>query len=147
MRILVLHGPNLELLGRREPGYYGAQTLEEIDAALTALGREFGVDVETAQYADEEAYTRAVAETPGRFDGLIVNPACYTHTSTRIAAALAAAGLPYVEVHLSNPYAREEFRTRSHVAAGALGRVMGFKGDSYLLALRGLIAHLQAGRR
>lgn len=147
MRILVLHGPNLELLGRREPDYYGNQTLAEIDAALAALGREAGAEVVSAQFADEEAFARAAAEAPGRFDGLIVNPACYTHTSTRIAAALAAAGLPYVEVHLSNPYAREEFRARSHVAAGALGRVMGFKGDSYLLALRGLLAYLGADRR
>jgi 3-dehydroquinate dehydratase-2 len=147
MRILVLHGPNLELLGRREPGFYGTQTLAEIDAALATLGRELGAEVESAHYADEEAFAGAAAAAAGRFDGLIVNPACYTHTSARIAAALAAAALPYVEVHLSNPYAREEFRTRSHVAAGALGRVMGFKGDSYLLALRGLIAHLRADRR
>lgn len=143
MRILVIHGPNLELLGQREPALYGDETLAAINAGLEALGRELGAEVEVVQHAEEEEMVRAVREAPGRYDGILINPACYTHTSTGLAAALCAAGLPYVEVHLSNPYAREEFRRRSYVAAGAAGRVMGFRGDSYGLALRGLVAHLR----
>jgi 3-dehydroquinate dehydratase-2 len=144
MRILVIHGPNLELLGTRAPEHYGRQTLDDVNAALAALGRELGAAVDAVQHNEEEALVAAVRKATGRYDGLIVNPACYTHTSTALAAALAEAGLPYVEVHLSNPYAREEFRHRSYVAAGAAARVMGFKGDSYLLALRGLVRRLAA---
>jgi len=140
MRILVLHGPNLELLGTRDPAAYGAQTLAEINAALAALAAELGVELTAEQHAAEEELVAAVAAAPGRYDAILINPACYTHTSAALAAALEAAALPYVEVHLSNPYAREAFRHRSFVAAGALGRVMGFWGDSYLLALRGLVA-------
>jgi len=143
MRILVIHGPNLELLGTRAPEHYGSQTMEAINAALAALGTELGVTVDAAQFNEEEEIIAAVREAAGRYDGLIINPACYTHTSTALAAALAEAGVPYVEVHLSNPYAREAFRHRSYVAAGALGRVMGFKDYSYLLALRGLTAALK----
>jgi len=143
MRILVLHGPNLDLLGRRQPEVYGERTLEEINARMRALARELGAEVEFEQLDEEEKMVAAAAAAPGRCDGLIINPACYTHTSAALGEALAASGVPYVEVHLSNPYAREEFRHRSFVAGGAVGRVMGFQGNSYLLALRGLVEWLR----
>lgn len=130
------------MLGAREPGIYGDETLAEINRRLETLAAELGVEVAAVQYNEEEDIVGAVRGARGRYDGIIINPACYTHTSAPIAAALQEAGLPYVEVHLSNPYAREEFRHRSTVAAGALGRVMGFKSDSYLLALRGLVSYL-----
>ncbi len=143
MHVLIIHGPNLELLGQREPDVYGEQTLAEINEDATALGRELGVEVTAVQFGEEKDIIAAVAAAAAqRYDGIIINPAAYTHTSQALGTALAGCGLPYVEVHLSNPYGREAFRRRSHVAAAALARVMGFRGDSYLFALRGLVAYL-----
>ncbi len=147
MRILVIHGPNLDLLGRREPTIYGTATLDDINARLAALAAELGVTLDVVQRDEEEEILAAVAAAPGRYDGLLINPACYTHTSAALGEALKECGLPYVEVHLSNPYAREEFRQRSYVAAAALGRVMGFRGESYLLALRGLVSVLSGDKK
>lgn len=143
-RILVLHGPNLELTGRRQPEHYGSRTLAQIDEDARRLGESLGARVTTAQYMAEEDIIAAVRAAVGSYDGIVINPAVYTHTSPPLGEALREAGVPYVEVHMSNPYARETSRHISHVAGGAVGRVMGFKGDSYLLALRGLIAHLTA---
>ncbi len=140
--VLVLHGPNLNLLGTREPDKYGQDTLEDIDRALVALGEELGVQVECHQSNHEGELVELVQRAAGRHRGLVVNLAAYTHTSIAIRDALAAVGLPFVEVHLTNVHAREGFRHRSMVASIASGVVQGFGGESYLLGLRGLIRWL-----
>lgn len=145
-RIAVLHGPNLNLLGRREPEVYGRATLAEIDARLAALADELGVAVVSAtQHNGEGELVEAVQATlGGAVDGILINPAAYTHTSVALRDALSAVALPTVEVHLSNPHAREPFRHHSTIADIVAGRVMGFGADSYLLGLRGLVALLDA---
>ncbi len=150
LRILVLHGPNLNLLGRREPEVYGTQTLEGIDADLRALGAELGIGVDCAQYNGEGELVTAIGQAVGPYAGLVINPAAYTHTSVAIRDAIAAVGgmgVPAVEVHLSQPAAREAFRHRSLVADVCRGSVAGFGPVGYLLALRGLHAVLRAGGR
>lgn len=142
MRIAVLHGPNLNLLGTREPEVYGRTTLAQIDAALAAAGAELGAQVECFQSNHEGALVDHVQQRAGAVDGFVVNAAAYTHTSVALADALAGVARPYVEVHLSNVFARERFRHRSYLAAGALGVVSGFGADSYLLGLRALVEHV-----
>ena len=140
MRILVLHGPNLNLLGEREPDLYGRETLADIDERLSAEAEAAGCGITSFQSnAEHELVDRIQQSRSDGTDGIVINPAAYTHTSVAIRDALAAAGLPFVEVHLSNPDAREEFRHTSLVADLAAGRVAGFGGDSYVLALRGLL--------
>jgi 3-dehydroquinate dehydratase-2 len=143
MKILVLNGPNLQLLGRREPGVYGTATLPELMAAVEARGRELGVAVEWFQANEEGALVARIGAALGAYDGLILNPGAYTHTSVALRDALQAVAIPCVEVHLSNTHAREEFRHRSLTAAACLGQIMGFGGQSYLLALDGLVQHLR----
>ncbi len=147
MRILVLNGPNLNLLGKREPDIYGAQTLDAIMADLVAHGRQLGADVETVQSNDEGALVTRIGEARGRFDGLVINPAAYTHTSVAIRDAVSAAGLPCVEVHLSNIHAREEFRHHSYTAAVCVGQICGFGAMSYRLGLEALVHVLKGGRK
>lgn len=146
LSVAVLHGPNLNLLGRREPEIYGHATLAEIDAALARLGAELGAGVEAFQSNVEGALVDHVQTVAGRVDGFLVNAGAYTHTSIALRDALLAAGRPFVEVHLSNVFAREAFRRRSFLADRALGVVSGFGPNSYLLALRALVDHLRAGR-
>ena len=141
MRIGVLHGPNLNLLGSREPHVYGTATLQEIDARLHRLARELGVDLDSFQSNVEGALIDWVQAHAGA-DGFLVNAGGYTHSSVALLDALVGAGKPFVEVHLSNVYARESFRHQSLLSARAVGVVVGFGPDSYLLALRGLHAHL-----
>lgn len=141
-RILVLHGPNLNLLGSREPDIYGRATLAEIDAALTARAEAAGVDVECHQSNHEGALIDLLHGAMGRCQGVVLNPGGYTHTSVALRDAVAAIGVPVVEAHLSNTEAREPFRRRSLVGAVCLGRVMGFGPRSYFLALDALIEHL-----
>ena len=143
MKIAVVHGPNLNLLGTREPGVYGRTTLAEIDAALVGLGTELGAKVACFQSNHEGALVDHVQQRAPGVDGFLVNAAAYTHTSVALADALAGVARPYVEVHLSNVFARERFRHRSYIAAGALGVVSGFGADSYLLGLRALVEHLK----
>ncbi|QZA32048.1 type II 3-dehydroquinate dehydratase [Hydrogenibacillus sp. N12] len=143
MRVLVIHGPNLQLLGTREPEIYGRTTLQAIDGRLKALGRALGAFVECRQSNHEGEIVTWIGAAPGQFDGLILNPAAYTHTSVAIRDALAAVGLPAVEVHLSNVYRREAFRRRSLVAPVVLGTVSGLGALGYELALVGLLAHLR----
>ena len=147
MNIEVIHGPNLNLLGRREPEIYGRATLAEIDAELERLGAELGVRVRAFQSNHEGALVDRIQQTAGDADGYVVNAAAYTHTSIALADALAGVARPYVEVHLSNVFSRERFRHRSYLAAGAVGVVSGFGVDSYRLGLRGLIEHLTTVRR
>ena len=142
-RILVLDGPNLDRLGRREPEIYGSLTLAEIHERLFALAQELGAKVECRQSNHEGLLVDWIGAAGDEgFTGVLINPGAYTHTSYAIYDALRAAGLPAVEVHISNPDAREAFRRRSCVAPACFGRVAGFGANSYLLALRGLVAQL-----
>ena len=142
MRVLVLNGPNLNLLGVREPSTYGTDTLESLEAGLRALAEELGAELEFFQSNSEGALVDAVQGARGRFDAVLANPAAYTHTSIALRDAFLAAGLPFVEVHLSNVHAREAFRRTSLLADVAVGTVAGFGAESYCLGLRGLVAAL-----
>ncbi|ABQ26013.1 type II 3-dehydroquinate dehydratase [Geotalea uraniireducens] len=141
MKILVLHGPNLNMLGTREPEVYGKMTLDDIDSTLKELACELGVELTIYQSNSEGALVDKIQSAVGSFDGILINPAAYTHTSVAIRDAIAATALPTVEVHLSNIHSREEFRTKSFVAPIALGQISGFGADSYLLGLRALFNH------
>lgn len=141
-RVLVLHGPNLNLLGIREPGVYGTTTLKGIDAALTALAGELALELEIIQSNSEGALVDAIQGAMGKCRGILINPAAYTHTSVAIRDAIAATALPTVEVHLSNVHAREEFRSHSFIAPVAVGQICGFGPESYLLGLRALASRL-----
>ena len=141
-RILVLHGPHLNLLGTREPGVYGHTTLQGINEALTALAKELPVELRIVQSNSEGALVDAIQGAIADCDGILINPAAYTHTSVAIRDAIAATGLPAVEVHLSNVHAREPFRSHSYIAPIAVGQICGFGPDSYLLGLRALAGRL-----
>ena len=142
-RVRVVSGPNLQLLGEREPAVYGTTTLAEIHEALRALAEARGASIEARQSNHEGDLVTWVGEA-GRdgFDGVVINPGGLTHTSVSLLDAVRASGLPVIEVHLSNPDAREGFRRRSYVARGCLGRVAGFGPRSYELGLVGLLDHL-----
>jgi 3-dehydroquinate dehydratase II len=144
VRIAVVHGPNLNLLGTREPEIYGTATLADIDAAVAALAAELGARTTSFQSNHEGALVDFVQGTDA--DGLVVNAGAYTHTSLALADALVGVARPYVEVHLSNVFARERFRHRSRLAAAAVGVVSGFGPSSYLLGLRALAEHLNRTR-
>ncbi len=143
MRLLVLHGPNLNLLGQREPGLYGSSSLAAIDAALEQQAAELGVELACFQSNHEGALVDRIQQA-GACDGILINAAAYTHTSVAIRDALLAVSLPFVEVHLSNTHARENFRHRSLLADRALGVICGFGPTSYRLGLEGLVAYLRA---
>ena len=145
MRILVLHGPNLNLLGKREPGVYGTLTLSEINDAITALAGELEAEVTIFQSNSESALIESIHFAAASCDGNLINPAAFTHTSIAIRDAIAAVALPLVEVHLSNIHAREKFRSRSFIAPVAVGQVSGFGLDSYLLGFRALFNHIKKG--
>ncbi|RMH15793.1 MAG: type II 3-dehydroquinate dehydratase [Gemmatimonadetes bacterium] len=144
MNVAVIHGPNLRALGRREPEVYGAATLDDINDALFGLAQELGVELETFQSNAEGAILDFVEDAADRVDGFLINPGALTHTSVALRDALLGAGLPFVEVHLSNTHAREDFRHRSYLADVAVGVVFGFGPQSYLLGLRGLVGALGA---
>jgi 3-dehydroquinate dehydratase-2 len=135
-RVLVIHGPNLNLLGEREPEIYGRTRLRDIDRELKRLGGELGLVVETFQSNAEGAIVDRIQRARGKSDVLLINPGAYTHTSVAIRDAIIAVDLPVIEVHLSNVYKREPFRHRSTIADIAAGRIMGFGAESYYLALR-----------
>jgi 3-dehydroquinate dehydratase-2 len=143
VRIAIVHGPNLNLLGQREPEVYGSTTLAEIDAECVRVGREVGAEVETFQ-ANAEGALIDYIQTAARSGvaGFVINAAGYTHTSVALLDALVGVGLPYVEVHLTNLSAREAFRQRSLLAARAQGIIHGFGADGYALAIRGLASRL-----
>jgi 3-dehydroquinate dehydratase-2 len=141
--ILVLHGPNLNLLGTREPEVYGRLTLEDINGRLREAGGTFGLDVRCYQSNSEGALIDALHEARGWANGVVFNPGGYTHTSVALRDAIAAIGIPVVEVHLSNVYAREEFRHHSMISPVCIGKITGFGWRSYLFGLQGLAGILQ----
>jgi 3-dehydroquinate dehydratase-2 len=147
VKISVIHGPNLRVLGRREPEVYGHATLDDIDRALADLAARLDVRVETFQSNAEGAILDRLEEVSPDADGILINPGGLTHTSVSLRDGLAATGLPFVEVHLSNVHARERFRRHSYLAPIALGVVSGFGLESYLLGLRGLVTHLRSDDR
>lgn len=146
MHFLVLHGPNLNLLGKREPEVYGTLNLEQINHSIAQLAAELGCSVTFVQSNAEGVMIDAIHSAAFDCDGILINPAAYTHSSIAIRDALASVGLPFVEVHLSNLYRREEFRHVSLTAPLAVGQVCGFGRDSYLLGLRALFSHVKTGR-
>jgi 3-dehydroquinate dehydratase-2 len=139
MKILVLHGPNLNLLGTREPEVYGSLTLDEIDGRLVELGKSLGAEVSCQQSNHEGALIDALHEARAWADGVVFNPGGYTHTSVALRDAVTAIGIPVVEVHLSNVYAREGFRQTSLLSGACKGKITGFGWQSYMLGLRALI--------
>lgn len=140
MRILVLNGPNLQLLGMREPGIYGTGTLSQLEEHCARVARELGIEVECRQSNHEGELVDWIGNAPGHFQGIVLNAAAYTHTSVAIRDAVAAVRLPTVEVHLSNVFSREEYRHRSYLAEVAWAVVSGMGFLSYEMALRGLAA-------
>jgi 3-dehydroquinate dehydratase-2 len=141
-RILVLQGPNLNLLGKREPDKYGPTSLAEIDARLVELGGELGVEVATFQSNHEGALIDRIHEAEGQSEAILINPAGLTHTSVSLRDALLAVGLPFVEVHLTNVHAREPFRQRSLISDAAVGVITGLGPIGYELGLRALVTQL-----
>lgn len=141
-RILVLSGPNLQLLGTREPEIYGRETLADVHRRLVARGKELGVQVTARQSNHEGDLCDWIGDARGKFDGLLINAAAYTHTSLALFDALKAVPVPCVEVHISNPEAREAYRHASKIAAACIAKVSGFGTGSYLLALEGLVRWL-----
>jgi 3-dehydroquinate dehydratase II len=142
LKILVMHGPNLNLLGLREPETYGHTTLAQIDDQIVALGKELLSVVVCQQSNHEGVLVDAIQAARGVYDGIIINAGAYTHTSVAIRDALAGVAIPTVEVHLSNIYKREEFRHHSYIAPIAVGQISGFGAQSYSLGLRALVDFL-----
>jgi 3-dehydroquinate dehydratase-2 len=137
-RVLVIHGPNLNLLGTREKSVYGERTIEDINREIVRYGESVGLAVETLQANGEGAIVDAIHAAQGVYDGVVINPAAYTHTSVAIRDAIAAVGIPFIEVHLSNIHAREEFRRTSLTAPVCVGQISGFGADSYILGVEAL---------
>ena len=144
MKILVLHGPNLNILGTREPDKYGYTTLDDINNQLKELANEFKVEVECFQSNIEGEIVEKIQKAKNNFDGIVINPAAYTHTSIALRDALQAVEIPAVEVHLSNIHSREDFRKHSYLAPVCVGQISGFKSYSYSLGLMAIVNYLRA---
>ncbi|MCL4245218.1 MAG: type II 3-dehydroquinate dehydratase [Candidatus Dadabacteria bacterium] len=143
MRILVIHGPNLNMLGKREPEIYGSSTLDDVNARLGKEAKELGAEVEFFQSNSEGEIVGRIQAAMDSADGILINPGGYTHTSVAIRDAILSAGLPVVEAHMSNIYKREDFRQKSYVSGVAMGVISGFGAESYSLGLRGLVDYLK----
>lgn len=143
LSILVLHGPNLNLLGRREPGIYGSVTLDEINHLLEQEGQKLGCQLVALQSNHEGVLVDAIHEALGKYQGILINAGAYTHTSVALRDALAGVAIPTVEVHLSNIYQREPFRHHSFIAPVAIGQISGFGAESYRLGLQALMYYLR----
>jgi 3-dehydroquinate dehydratase-2 len=141
-KILVLNGPNLNLLGKRQPDIYGRLTLAQINQRIRSLAKELEVEVEIRQSNHEGELVTWIQQAPGHFGAIVINPAAYTHSSIAMRDAISAVGLPTIEIHLSNIHKREPFRRHSYVAEAAVGQIAGFGVDSYLLGLRAAAARL-----
>ncbi len=141
-KILVLNGPNLNLLGKRQPEIYGRLTLAQINRKIQILAKELGVEVEVRQSNNEGELVGWIQQAPNQFGAIVINPAAYTHSSVAIRDAISATGVPTVEIHISNIYRREEFRKHSYIAGAAVGQITGFGVTSYLLGLRAAVEQL-----
>ena len=141
-RILVLHGPNLNLLGHRETKIYGKVTLKEINQLLLDAAQQEGVELTAFQSNSESELVERIQQATGKYRALLINPAAFTHTSVAIRDAIAATGLPTVEIHLSNIYQRESFRHHSYLAEVVVGQITGFGAESYLLGLQAILGYL-----
>jgi 3-dehydroquinate dehydratase-2 len=142
---MIVHGPNLNLLGSRETSIYGAGSLEELDRKIVEWGKIEGAEVTTQQSNAEADLIQWIQESPSRYDAIVLNPGAFTHTSIAIRDAIAAVPTPTIEVHLSNIYAREEFRHHSYISAVAVGQIAGFGPYSYCLGIRAAVQHLNKG--
>lgn len=144
LSVLVLHGPNLNLLGTREPDIYGSETLAEVDARLQSFGSDVGLHIETFQSNHEGVLIDRIQQAKSAgFSALVINPGGYTHTSVALRDAIAGVGLPTIEVHLSNIHAREKFRHHSYIAPVAIGQICGMGTIGYELAIRGLLVRMK----
>ena len=143
MDVLLINGPNLNLVGKREPTIYGSQTLEDIQEELLTLASELGTKLRFFQSNSESEMIDCIHNSAGSIDGILINAGAYTHTSIALRDALLGVAIPYVEVHLSNIYSREEFRHKSFLSDKALGLVCGFGSNSYQLALQGIVSYLK----
>jgi len=146
MKIIVINGPNLNLLGQREPDVYGVETLADIENLLLQAAGKLDVAVDTFQSNEEGVLVTEIGNAMGTYDGIIINPAAYTHTSVALRDAIKACGVPTVEVHISNTHSREEFRHKSLTAPVCVGQIMGFGGKGYVLALIGLVEKLRSNK-
>ncbi len=146
MKIIVINGPNLNLLGQREPDVYGSETLVDIEKLILQEASKLDVVVDTFQSNEEGLLVTEIGNAVGAYDGIIINPAAYTHTSVALRDAIKACGVPTVEVHLSNTHSREEFRHKSLTAPVCVGQLMGFGGKGYVLALIGLVEKLRSNK-
>jgi len=145
-RVLVLHGPNLNMLGKRERSVYGDVSLKAINAEITKLAKQERVQVEIRHSNQEGELVTWIQDARDRFDAIVINPAGYTHTSVALRDAIAGVALPTIEVHLTNIYRREAFRHRSYIAGVALGQISGFGPTGYLLGIKAAVEHLKATR-
>ena len=141
MRILVMHGPNLNMLGQREAAVYGDATLSDINVAMKSLADDLGVEIETFQSNHEGELVDKLQQSKGQVDGIVINPAAFTHTSIALRDAFLAVSIPFVEVHISNVYSREPFRHKSLLSDVAIGVVAGFGPLSYTMGLKGLLGY------
>lgn len=144
MKLLLIHGPNLNMLGTREPEQYGKENFDEINKMLYAYCFRINVELEVFQSNSEGEIVTKIQQALNNFDGIIINPAAYTHTSVAIRDAISAVKIPTIEVHLSNVYSREEFRHHSFIAPVCIGQIAGFKSNSYKLAIDAMIEYLKS---
>lgn len=147
MKILVMNGPNLNLLGKREPEIYGSVTLEDINKRIADLAAELGVEVAFFQSNHEGELVQKIQDAMGIYQALVINPGAYTHTSIALRDAISSTGIPTVEAHISNIYKREEFRRQSYISGVAAGQITGFGPESYLLAVRAAVGLVTTGTK